>query len=1189
LQNKQMAVAAGADYSQCPTCDTKYKAESFVNLVSTIDESCFERGLTTIATGDCGPAYGAGDFSTGDNPADTWGATPSGSVAWNQTWRENQINLWGGPNRGANAETNAFFCFESHAEFTYEKGQEFFIRGDDDIWVYMNNKLVVDLGGSHFPAPGYVNLDNLGLTEGEKYPIDIFFCDRRTTMSNIRITTNMYFAEKNMLSLRDSAEVGLGAQLCIDYSISEKKCGKDMGNILDYYMLNRREDQMDLNPSNPNCDWRGADLVCYGGITLTNYPNVERIKVDKFSMRGLAGTYKIYAKIKDFEVPNYPNATSVLITSLTSETTSNVVWGKIINSMNGQLIYDLGPKHKETVSGKPVPIGFAAGAWQCDDQSKFGTDGCLFEVFMENYSEGGSYNAPVQINVRSDPGYRYSYLTAYTDSIPSESSRVQLNQGLFTIPGPGQKHFPGLLVLWVAGEYEAESDEMYTINNGPTIKVLLPRLGFIDPSTSTALNSPNQTKGSDPSLGGSARDMAVMIGTNLPKAVAAYDISNNQRSLCTTCNFPLNMNAWITAPNGDSVINISSLYIMQSLPGMINLENGIAKFEVRGARQVEPDSFAHFTIRGPSLNRDTYAKWDSLLFSMPDAPYPYTANIYDRNGNGIGDSLYIAYSRRFPLDSLPSTIQIIWDYADTLVFGLGHIDPSANMNYWNGSDKGFNLNLRDSIIEIYGGEFSKSIKTHAGSVNAQVISWATVRDSKNQNAVVDLSMTSAIQDKIPAIVVRASYFSDETPDCGTWNVKCRDEVMITLSEPVKSVRDISGDAARAPFAYKLRNRDWNVYMESKDLPARMRWTKSGGTEPNGINDSMVTFTYQSYKEIGDTTWTPEASDSVKFASMKFGYFALTDLEGNEPNQNEIGRRLEGINRFAVNDVQTAYLDQKRDIIRDALNDVKYNYRLGLFNNVNVDTLFTPSKPVTFLPVPEEWAASQSPPDSIKKYYPGSVGLLINPDVYNNVNNIMQVQVNGYDISSDDITFYSQAYYYSSPGNFLVESEPIRIKCTDPIFQIRGYGDCLSNRTANYFAWNLKNDRAQMVNAGAYIAVIDFYWEVKYRDWQGKEQIRTFDKFKRKYVFCLGNESDSEKPISCPDAPEIFAQNSNQGFNVKRIGGKTYHVQADNMLVGSNAKIEVYNLNGEWISQHNLVNGQANITVPSTGSYIMVVK
>lgn len=71
-------------------------------------------------------------------------------------------------------------------------GQHFSVRGDDDIWVFIDNKLAIDLGGLHLPAPGYVDLDEFEglsgkLEAGRRYDFDLYTCDRRTTMSNLRM------------------------------------------------------------------------------------------------------------------------------------------------------------------------------------------------------------------------------------------------------------------------------------------------------------------------------------------------------------------------------------------------------------------------------------------------------------------------------------------------------------------------------------------------------------------------------------------------------------------------------------------------------------------------------------------------------------------------------------------------------------------------------------------------------------------------------------------------------------------------------------------------------------------------------------------------------------------------------------------------------------------------------------------
>ena len=97
------------------------------------------------------------------------------------------------------SEGNQHFCLETHSMFTYRPGAFLAVRGDDDIWVYIDNKLAIDLGGLHMPAPAYVNLDEFAgasgeLVAGKVYDFDMFLCDRRTTMSNLHILTNLNLA-----------------------------------------------------------------------------------------------------------------------------------------------------------------------------------------------------------------------------------------------------------------------------------------------------------------------------------------------------------------------------------------------------------------------------------------------------------------------------------------------------------------------------------------------------------------------------------------------------------------------------------------------------------------------------------------------------------------------------------------------------------------------------------------------------------------------------------------------------------------------------------------------------------------------------------------------------------------------------------------------------------------------------------
>jgi fibro-slime domain-containing protein len=86
---------------------------------------------------------------------------------------------------------NYGFCMEIHTQFEHTSGMVFDFNGDDDVWLFVNNSLVMDLGMVHGTSSGTVSLDDLPLTFGETYPLDFFYCERQTTGSSIDLITNL--------------------------------------------------------------------------------------------------------------------------------------------------------------------------------------------------------------------------------------------------------------------------------------------------------------------------------------------------------------------------------------------------------------------------------------------------------------------------------------------------------------------------------------------------------------------------------------------------------------------------------------------------------------------------------------------------------------------------------------------------------------------------------------------------------------------------------------------------------------------------------------------------------------------------------------------------------------------------------------------------------------------------------------
>jgi fibro-slime domain-containing protein len=135
-------------------------------------------------------------------------------------------NSWVGRGTELTSEGHDFgFTSEIRTYFEYrpdpQNPQTLRFSGDDDVWVFINRKLAVDIGGTHWEIERSVTLDDataarLELQAGRIYEIALFHAERRTPDSNFNLTLDGFVAAKSRCEAPCGDKIVTGRETCDD-------------------------------------------------------------------------------------------------------------------------------------------------------------------------------------------------------------------------------------------------------------------------------------------------------------------------------------------------------------------------------------------------------------------------------------------------------------------------------------------------------------------------------------------------------------------------------------------------------------------------------------------------------------------------------------------------------------------------------------------------------------------------------------------------------------------------------------------------------------------------------------------------------------------------------------------------------------------------------------------------------------
>ena len=1030
----------------CPTCRTKRYSQGPVPVVAAqaanFDKYCNTYGWT-------GGVECEGKFNNGDSPAVwDWGAT-----------------RWEG-------QHNQQFCFESHATFTYREDQEFTFRGDDDIWVFINKKLALDNGGAHLAAPGHVVLKNLNSTygpnflePGKDYALDIFFCDRRTTMSNVIIKTNMFIKQSSGLSAtaKDNGDGSVSYGICFDQSgdgscaavalgsagggsATIHACGAEIGTKAGKtlkFTITTRTGELKANLTPGQAGWQ------YGGFDLSDPFNP---KVNKDKINGLApGSYRLVIDVCDAsgacdaKAKTYINFRIKGNLDVMTQTSTYVV-----NAGD-----DASTFYKNNTKWEFVGKGLA---------------GSRVPVYVSAFADGG-------VDLLSAVGQSYSLL------LDKGMQAFASKTGETPVTFPKTVGATGIDTIWLyqdlSGMTVSPEKKTVKLKSEAVIEFYAPKLEFATPatydSTGKVLTWKHPVAG-DPDKDEDGEMYFHWIGSDVDLYVLIINPIDN--SICKDCNIALQL-----GKTSRKVVSAGGIPAFTDGATIVSIRSG----------QEYMDSAATITVESMDMPALVFATYGNLHFREPPVPYPQLVDLFDARGttlgalnipepyfsqsksylDGKGDSIAIHYHRPFQADkngnykdSLPHLICINWDEdhleknkfydKDNVAKGVSTLkkDTAVLCSYIIDS-----LTIYKAFMARYeaNGKKSDSVLTFvADSAFSVGVKTAGVGKVLNYAAFMEKTTVSkqhfdrGITDRMAPVIVaaRVDNFNDQL-----------NRLTVTFSEPIQMVNETNKNA---PFSF---------YMNSAtDLAEANRYASSmANAAPGGLGTAKMTLVYD--KTQGTKNPTPRLGDYIRFRADGVMWSDTVNTVSEDI------KRPAGDSAMVWNS-PTDYNSTKRLPSPWVLVLGDYSVEVSAIKlatmNKDIDAKNTPVVDVFTVP-------TTMGKEEIAKLYPNTLGFIVKSDIasFMSKDSVTEKFFNEHPEALADVYFQYDVKYYTNLGTY-VAGDKKKIYCLDATNEAKygkqyyGGKDCRSVQGNFYIAWNMLSDKKRLVGTGAYIAKLSSF-------------------------------------------------------------------------------------------------------------------